>query len=108
MEQVEIAINELIISIKETEQYRDYQRQKEKVKRQPDLKKKIDEFRLLNYQVQNGTAENELFEKLEQMEQEYADFWAEPIVKDFLDAELAFCRMIQEINAKITDALDFE
>ena len=31
-----------------------------------------------------------------------------PLVDEFLNAELDFCRMIQEINGKIVEAVNFE
>ena len=30
------------------------------------------------------------------------------MVEEFLDAELAFCRMMQEIDVKLAEAMDFE
>lgn len=48
------------------------------------------------------------FERIEQFEREYSDFRENPLVSDFLAAELALCRTIQQINFNITEALDFE
>ena len=45
---------------------------------------------------------------IEAFEKEYRDFRENPLVNDFLAAELAFCRMLQNNNARITDAIDFE
>ena len=39
---------------------------------------------------------------------EYKEFRENVIVDDFLKAELALCRMMQEINALIVDGLNFE
>ena len=35
-------------------------------------------------------------------------FREDPLVEEFLDAELAFCRMMQEIDVKLAEAMDFE
>ena len=45
---------------------------------------------------------------MDAFEKEYEKFRENPIVDDFLRAELAFCRLIQEINVMITEELDFE
>ena len=49
-----------------------------------------------------------MLEKLDAFEKEYEEFRANPLVDDFLRAELAFCRMIQEVNVWITAELGFE
>ena len=36
------------------------------------------------------------------------EFRKNPLVDAFLNAELDFCRMIQEINGKIVEAVNFE
>ena len=45
---------------------------------------------------------------MEAFEQEYMKFRENPLVEDFLRAELAFCRMMQEVNILITAEIDFE
>ena len=32
----------------------------------------------------------------------------DPVVDDFFRAELAFCRMMQEVNLRVTEAIDFD
>ncbi|MBE5883584.1 MAG: YlbF family regulator [Lachnospiraceae bacterium] len=106
MNNVEIAMNHLIEVIKESEIYQEYVTQLERVKQQPDLKQQIDDFRERNYVLQ--TSGEAAFDKIEQFEREYEDFRENPYVSDFLAAELAFCRMMQDINIGITEAIHFE
>lgn len=109
MEQIKQAVAEFIAAIRDTNVYKDYIRVKEKVNEQPELKAQIDVFRLRNYELQNMAEDDEeLFDKLEQFEQEYAKFRENVLVNEFLAAELAFCRLMQDINVEITEALDFE
>lgn len=103
---VENAMNHLITAVKESEIYQEYRIQLEKVKQFPELKAQIDEFRTRNYLLQ-VSRDNEL-DKIYQLEREYEDFRENPLVSDFLAAELAFCRMIQDINSRLTAAMDFE
>lgn len=102
------AVQDFITAIKSTEEYLLYKREKERVGRQPEIKQQIDEYRRRNFEMQTLTEDDELFDKMEQFEAEYADFMEIPIVNDFLDAELAFCRMMQEVNVGVTGALDFD
>ena len=43
-----------------------------------------------------------------ELQQEYSDVLDNMVVSDFLAAELDFCRMVQNVNIKITEGLDFE
>lgn len=108
MSELDYAVENLIVAIKDTEKYRKYLREKEKISRIPELREQIDMYRLRNYELQNMTEDEELFHKLEEFEREYEKFRENPLVSDFLAAELDFCRMMQDVNIRITAALDFE
>lgn len=103
MEQtLQVYIDKLLKS----EEYLEYVRQKERVLQVPGLKPQIDEFRKRNYQMQTG--KDMVFEKIEFFEREYADFLDDPLVIDFLEAELAFCRLLQMHYGRIMEAIDFD
>jgi len=73
----------------------------------PELKAKIDEYRERNFLIQTSEDGNTL-EQLEAFENEYSDFRENPMVSDFLAAELDFCRMMQSVNLRITEGVHFE
>ena len=106
MKELENAVVDLIGAIKDTEEYRKYVELKEGLKQFPELKAQIDEYRRRNFamQMENSPA----FEKIERFEREYEDFREDRRVSDFLAAELAFCRMMQKMELRIIDSLDFE
>ena len=108
MAELDEALDSLITAIKASKEYVKYELEKEKVKRFPDLKAQIDQYRELNYKLQDSTEDSELFHKIEDFEHEYEKFREDPLVSDFLAAELAFCRMMQKLNIQLTAALDFE
>lgn len=103
---MEQALQAYIDKILESEEYREYAIQRDKVKQQPELKAQIDVFRTKNFEMQTG--KDLVFEKIEAFEKEYEGFRENPLVADFLEAELAFCRMMQKYNGRIMDAIDFE
>ncbi len=103
---MEQALQAYIEKILDSEEYHEYVIQKERVKQYPELKKQIDEFRARNYEMQ--TSKEMVFEKIEAFEREYMDFRENPLVEDFLAAELAFCRMMQKANGRIMEAIDFD
>ncbi len=106
MNNIDNATDEFIAAILKTEVYENYARELAKVKKQPELKAQIDEYRKRNFEFQSN-ADND-FGKLDRFEKEYEGFRANPLVADFLAAELGLCRMMQRINARITAGLNFE
>lgn len=100
------ATTALINAVLATEEYQAYTEELNKVKEFPELKEQIDDFRRRNFQLQSS-ADND-FNKLEQFEKEYAAFRENILVQDFLAAELDLCRLIQDLNMRITSALNFE
>ena len=106
MDNIDKSLQQLIADILSSDIYHAYDVQRNLVKQQPELKAQIDEYRALNLQLQ--TNENTTFEQIDQFEREYASFRENKLVSDFLAAELSFCRLLQDINMRLTDAMHFE
>lgn len=97
-----------IRAVKETDAYKKYYYHLEILKNNPELFKQVNEYRRRNYEIQNTTQVDELFDKMDAFEKEYEQFCENPLVDEFLRAELAFCRMMQESTIYITEELDFQ
>ncbi len=106
MSKIDNALEQLITTILDSEEYREFDARRNEVKQYPKLKDRIDEFRERNFRLQMSN--DNAFDKMEQLEREYADVLENPMVSDFLDAEVAFCRMMQDINLRLTEAIHFE
>lgn len=106
--QIQEAAKKFAAFIQESDTYKEYFFQREKLKKQPDLYEKVNEYRQKNFDIQNESDGEDLFDKMEAFEKEYAKFRENPLVEDFLRAELAFCRLMQEINVMLTAEIDFE
>ena len=106
MNEVDQAVEALVQAILTSDVYQEYQACLAKVKERPELKAKIDEFRPRNYELQQSP--DYAFDKMEQFQREYQSFRDDPLVSDFLAAELAFCRMVQDMESRITSQIDFE
>lgn len=105
-ENVNQAVEQMVQAIHNTDAYLEYQKQLARVKEQPELKRQIDEFRTRNFELQTSKDTN--FDKLDQFTRENEAFRENPLVSDFLAAELAFCRMMQGIGLYVTDQMHFE
>ena len=106
MNEVEEAVDRLADALLNSEVYREYRSKLEQVKQYPDLKRQIDEFRMRNYELQQSP--DYAFDKVEQFQREYQAFRDNPLVSDFLAAELAFCRMVQGIENRLVGIIEFE
>lgn len=100
------ATEALINAVLATEEYRTFAAELNKVKEFPELKEQLDDFRKRNFEMQLSADTD--FNKLEQFEREYETFRENILIQDFLAAELDLCRLIQDLNMRITAALHFE
>ena len=101
------AIDNFIGFLKDTDIYKEYRNALEELNKDPDLKRRVDDFRQRNYNFQQSDDID--LNEYDQFRSEMVGFRAsDQRVDTFLDAELALCRMIQDISYRITEALDFE
>ncbi len=102
------ALDGLIHAIHESPEYKRYQDIRAKVHELPELEQKIHAFRKKNYETQNFADEWDLYERVDGLEREGAEFRKDPLVNEYLDAELAICRLFQKINWEIVQNIDFD
>lgn len=107
MNEINAALDGLVQVIKESEMYNRYQRAKEELSKEPELEKRVHEFRRKNFQIQNSGNAN-LFDEVDQLEKENTNLRRNPVVEEFLSSELAFCRTIQQVNWALIEQLDFD
>ncbi|MCR5594487.1 MAG: YlbF family regulator [Lachnospiraceae bacterium] len=107
-EEIRMAAKEYAAQIQQTEIYRKYCTEREKIKQDPELYDKVNKYRQATFDLHNNTDQDQLFDRMDAYEREYEKFRENPVVENFLQAELDFCRMMQELNILIMDHLDFE
>ncbi len=94
--------------LKTTEEYLRYNDQLREIRHYPELMEKINFYREENFVIQNNYEGDELYDKLEEFSRKYEDFLENSIVANFLEAETAFCRMLQDVNTRMIEGLDFQ
>lgn len=104
-ENMEKSLRSFIETIAQTEIYQNYAIQKERLKEEPELARQIDEYRHKNLEIQQNYHGEELLQKMEEFEMNYASLCANPLVDRYLSAELALARMYQEIQKEIHGSL---
>ena len=108
MSQIDDALKQLMTAIRTSEEFIRYQTIKEKVHGFPELENQINEFRKKNYLLQNSQGTVDLYEETDRMEDEYREFRKNPMVAEFLNAENALCKVVQQINWTLIEGLEFE
>lgn len=106
--QIQEATKKFAAYIQESDTYKEYFFQRERLKKQPELYEQVNEYRQRNFDIQNESDSDDLFDKMEAFEREYAKLRENSLVDDFLRAEVDFCRMMQDINVLLTAEIDFE
>ena len=105
---VEVAADKYIEAILSTTEYREYALQRDKLLKQPELYEKVKDFRIKNYLIQTRKEGDDLLNAMDDLQREFESIREIPLVEDFLSAELAFCRMMQGLNNKVANALEFD
>ena len=101
------ALSQFLEELQESSAFKDYKYQKERIKKVPGMKNRINDFRKKRFEFQKYEGED-LFEKIDEFQREYQNFKEEPIVREYLAAELEICRLVQEINSAIDDLVDID
>lgn len=109
MNRLDESISNLIAALKDSPEYRKYQEMWEKIKQEPEKEQQVNEFRKRTYLLQNSRdPQVDLFTEIDRLQQESAPLRAQPDVTEYLAAELALCRMVQHINYRLMQEIDFD
>lgn len=104
---LEIAIRTIIKEIKSSEEYIRYIRQKELIKQDEEALQKVEELRGLNFDLQKAQESSD-DQHEEQLEDRIEELYEDSHVNDYMQAEIDFCKLFQDILSKITQGIDFE
>lgn len=105
---IDIYTKALIRVIQDSREYRAFCRAKNKVSGMPELKKQIDAYRTQVYRLQYEGDVETLYDRVQEFNTEHAQFRRDPLVNEYLNSELAVCRMLQKVAAGLADALDLD
>lgn len=106
MDVIQKSTRNLISVIQRSAIYQEYKRQEASLMKNPELFRRVEQFRADNFRLQNESVGEELFQVTEYLERESAELRKNPEVNAYLDAELALCKMIQKICRDLTDGID--
>ena len=108
MLQVRNELEQLKNAIRNSEVAKKYDEVRWKVEQDNELSRQINEFRRKNYELQTQTYPDHLMDVSDSFSKEYASFRENPLVQEFLAAELAYCRMLQEVTTEIVGVVNLD
>lgn len=98
--------NNLAKAIQESKEYQEYKKAKEEVNQDPEMKKQIDDFEKLRYDVQalsfQGKEDAEKMQKLQEM---YKILNENKKIKEYFDIEVRFNIILADINKIISESV---
>lgn len=106
MDAVNRNIHLLLNSIQKSDVYRTYKKQEAILEKNRNWSR-VQHFRSDNFRLQNEERGN-LLQDAEQLARESAELRRNPEVNAYLDAELALCRMMQQICKTLTDGIEIK
>lgn len=108
MPEIRESLDALIRALENCEDFKRYKKSNQLIQEYPDKKKRMLEFRKKNYLIQNAKEDIDLFTESERLQRDYADLYKDPVTAEFLAAEVAVCRILQQVNREMIECLDFE
>lgn len=104
MDKVSECLDSLVLEMQESREYQNYLWMEEELSKDPELKRRIDDYRVRNYRLQQE--ENvDLFNAVDALERDFYDLRKNEKANAYLESELAVCRMIQKVQQRIVDEI---
>ncbi|MBQ3890656.1 MAG: YlbF family regulator [Lachnospiraceae bacterium] len=97
----------VVSEICQTPEYRQYEETLKQLKKDEPLYKRVTEYREKNFALQQSDSED-LLDLLDALTNEYEDVINIELASDFIEAEVALCRLVQNFNKDIIAGLNFE
>ncbi len=110
MNEIKKNLKIFVDAVKSSDVYLNYYKQKEILSANPLLLSQVNDFRAQNFALQTTKNADNLYDEIDCFEMQYAEFRRNPEVNAFLEAELAYCRLMQDIDDALAVELaaDFE
>ena len=98
--------HELVRSLKETDQYKDYKAVKQRVNGNESLSKMLNDFQEQNVKLQTSMmmGEEPSDEMKQQFQRLYAVVMSDPLAAEYMQKEMQFTQVVSEIYGIISEA----
>ena len=99
--------NQVSEAIRNTPEYAEFSRLLSKLKEDPELYRHVDEMRDKNFMIHQGDV-GDPYDMMDALTNEYEGVINNVSVSEFIQAEIALCKMIHEFNRNVTASLEID
>lgn len=109
MQNVYDVAHELVRSLKETDQYKDFFAVKAKIDANPDLKKMMEDFqqKSMEIQTQQMIGQEPSAELIGQIQQMYGIVMSDPLAAEYMQKQMTLATIVNELYGIIGEGLKF-
>lgn len=100
-------LDELVKAIASSEEYRMFEEAKRRLDTEPEKRKKADDFRRRNFAFQNSE-ESMSAQAQVSMYHEREALRRDPLIDEYLKAELIMCRLLRQVSLGIMETVDLD
>ena len=104
----DILAEQLCEAIKASDEYKGYQELLKQIKEHHELYMEVNELRREHFRLQNSNGSTMSHEIYSNISSRSANLRENPLVNDFLNAEIGLGRLIQSINEKLMSGIEFD
>lgn len=108
MDRIEQSTRNLIDAIQNSEEYVSFSAARDKLREDPELRSKVNEFRVNVFEMQNSQEPSDPYAEQQRLCRDADEFRKNSLVDEFLRAELSVCRILQKMVAEIVEAVDLD
>ena len=101
MDKVTECLDALIEEMRESRAYQNYLWMEEKLEKDPDLKSRVDDYRIRNYRLQ----QSENVDLYDSLERDSDALRKSEKANAYLEAELEVCKMVQKVQDRISEEI---
>ena len=98
---IENCTQALVEAIRNSDEYKEFEENKVRMKEHPELRAQMDEFRKKMYLLQNSDSSIDLLEEMSSLFKERQELYKNPLIADYLASEIHMCRIIQRVSMEI-------
>ncbi len=105
---IEKCKRELLEAIRDSEEYREFEKNKRKLASYPELRAQVDDFRKRIYLLQNSDESVDVMDEMNRMFRERSELYKNSLAAGYLLSELSICRILQQIAMEVLTVTDIE
>lgn len=108
MESFDKLTDNFIKDLKKTPTYKQYRDKLTALKKDEEMWEKVSDYRRKRFELQQNSSSSELYDKADWFEKEHAYIYENKQAREFLEAEVALCRLVQDVCFKLAQSVEFD